>query len=111
MMLAPIVPSHGWAEVHHVLYRESLHLIGSAAAYLGMMFGLYGLKYKFKQDYYHWTMVFLPALFVCFLAFLREPSDVHRGDLWYKSYIDLGGWVIGAVVTGFIANKVLRKFE
>lgn len=97
----------------HVIYRELLHLSGSAGLTLGTLL----VWSEVARAGFLWRLrglsfwIVPPLIAVFFFIALKEPFDVHSagvnacqapgetGDPWWKSVVDVLCWHAGCLLT------------
>lgn len=87
----------------HILERFILHFVSAtfltlAAFYLLRYWGRHNRKVGIFISGRHGHLVTISALIVFALAVLREPIDIHMGQVWYKAISDQISWLLGCAI-------------
>lgn len=88
----------------HILERFFIHFAASTFLTLAFFFALrYWLRRNAKVGLWisdrREHLLIISALLVFALLPLREPFDVHFGQVWYKAITDQISWFLGPAVS------------
>lgn len=90
----------------HIAERFLIHFVAATfltlgAFYLLRYWGRHNRKVSIFISGRHGHLVTISALIVFALAVLREPVDIHLGQVWYKAISDQISWFLGCAVSAW----------